>query len=529
MKRKVRLLSVILLLAMVIGLPSLVGDVSADSNAQYVAKLTFNDAVPTRQELLDAGFESWVASDYDDVSYRVVVEALAADGTRDTSVSGDYSGVSFTDGVSERIVVNNGSDIWLLGLPEGTTLSYISCDLLYYGYFEGTCSEDWVYKPILSYETLSGGSIVIIDPNQKPTDGSDWHTQDPWGKTLYIELELTDAEGNPLSGTYGPGMVFTDGKLSGGKLYAEMRGYNKQPWGWRVDAYGQKQLDELDGRYAYRYPQIVLLLPDGANLECTAIHRWDVSGVVWTYYLPDTDIVVYPPENVSYTVTYTVDDPQPATYKEGKGIPGQQNPEPGTKVYIADNPETDETTYTEYGTTKNGEWSFIEWGVPTDADSNELEVLEEPESGRKYFIMPESNVVIRGSWRFAEAVLYNVTYVVEGDAPASFFPVLSNYNEQRNAGETVVIYGALTTEETEKDGVRGKWYFNGWNRVVEVNDDGTDGAEIGIVTASDSDSFLMPARNVRVIGSWTFTPTFTVLKLPQGAKRRRACLARYLR
>ncbi len=77
-----------------------------------------------------------------------------------------------------------------------------------------------------------------------------------------------------------------------------------------------------------------------------------------------------------------------------------------------------------------------------------------------------------------------VTYQVTGDSPAtsSTIPAEKVYL----VGTSVSVAANLTTTETTKDGKTGTWTFNGWDR---------------------PNNFTMPAENVTITGTWSFTST----------------------
>ena len=77
-----------------------------------------------------------------------------------------------------------------------------------------------------------------------------------------------------------------------------------------------------------------------------------------------------------------------------------------------------------------------------------------------------------------------VTYQVTGDSPAtsSTIPAEKVYL----VGTSVSVAANLTTTETTKDGKNGTWTFNGWDR---------------------PNNFTMPAENVTITGTWSFTST----------------------
>ena len=86
--------------------------------------------------------------------------------------------------------------------------------------------------------------------------------------------------------------------------------------------------------------------------------------------------------------------------------------------------------------------------------------------------------------------LYQVSYTVSGDQPATFTPDIPGVTKYVK-GEEVQVAAPLTTTETSYNGVNGQWVFNGWTTTdVEVNEG----------------KFVMPQGDVTLTGSWTFTP-----------------------
>ena len=86
--------------------------------------------------------------------------------------------------------------------------------------------------------------------------------------------------------------------------------------------------------------------------------------------------------------------------------------------------------------------------------------------------------------------LYQVSYTVSEDQPATFTPDIPGVTKYVK-GEEVQVAAPLTTTETSYNGVNGQWVFNGWTTTdVEVNEG----------------KFVMPQGDVTLTGSWTFTP-----------------------
>ena len=178
----------------------------------------------------------------------------------------------------------------------------------------------------------------------------------------------------------------------------------------------------------------------------------------------------------TYDIGYVVQGTAPATYS---AIPAAElDVEVGAARTVAAGLTTTETS-------KNGvvgTWTFNGWSTDDAAVSEGT------------FAMPANDVEFVGTWSFEAAPTYSVTYVIEGDAPATY--------SQIPAAETGILEGAaktvasgLTTDETVKGTVAGTWTFDGWNTAdVEISD-GT---------------FEMPANNVRFVGTWSFeaAPTY---------------------
>lgn len=97
---------------------------------------------------------------------------------------------------------------------------------------------------------------------------------------------------------------------------------------------------------------------------------------------------------------------------------------------------------------------------------------------------------------------YQISYRIEGDAPASHseIPAVESGIE---AGASKTVADGLTTTETTNNGVVGVWTFNGW---------ATEDAEVA------DGAFAMPAQNVEFVGTWSFeaAPTYTITYIVVG-------------
>ena len=105
--------------------------------------------------------------------------------------------------------------------------------------------------------------------------------------------------------------------------------------------------------------------------------------------------------------------------------------------------------------------------------------------------MPASDISVEGKWiNKGEAPKYNVTYEFEGDAPKSFTPNIDEYDIFKNEQAPGSIQNVPTGLKAESED--GTWTFNGW-----TSED---------VVISDDNKFTMPAKDVHLVGTWTFTP-----------------------
>ena len=105
--------------------------------------------------------------------------------------------------------------------------------------------------------------------------------------------------------------------------------------------------------------------------------------------------------------------------------------------------------------------------------------------------MPASDISVEGKWiNKGEAPKYNVTYEFEGDEPESFTPNIDEYDIFKNEQAPGSIQNVPTGLKAESED--GTWTFNGW-----TSED---------VVISDDNKFTMPAKDVHLVGTWTFTP-----------------------
>lgn len=106
--------------------------------------------------------------------------------------------------------------------------------------------------------------------------------------------------------------------------------------------------------------------------------------------------------------------------------------------------------------------------------------------------MPASDIFVEGKWiNKGEAPKYNVTYEFEGDEPESFTPNIDNFGIFKDSHFPGSIQNVPTGLEAESED--GTWTFNGWtSEDVEISDD---------------NKFTMPAKDVHLVGTWTFTET----------------------
>ena len=178
----------------------------------------------------------------------------------------------------------------------------------------------------------------------------------------------------------------------------------------------------------------------------------------------------------TYSVTYNVEGDAPASYS---AVPAAETGIlEGTAKTVAAGLTTTETT-------RNGvvgTWTFNGWTTDDASVSNGA------------FAMPANNVEFVCTWTFEAAPTYSVTYVVEGDAPASY-SALPAAETGILEGTAKTVAAGLTTTETTREGVVGTWTFNGWT---------TDDASVA------NGAFAMPGSNVQFVGTWSFeaAPTY---------------------
>jgi len=155
-----------------------------------------------------------------------------------------------------------------------------------------------------------------------------------------------------------------------------------------------------------------------------------------------------------------------------------------TDITVAPVPTTTETMHD--GLT--GIWAFNGWTTasPGVANQNTLTNQNSNITGGT-FAMPNNSVHFTGYWTFTPNQSFDVTYEIDGDAPATVanMPITSQAHQ---AGATVTVAGYPTTTSTlGPDGVTlGSWTFDGWDVA--------------------STTFVMPSNDVVITGTWTFTP-----------------------
>jgi len=104
--------------------------------------------------------------------------------------------------------------------------------------------------------------------------------------------------------------------------------------------------------------------------------------------------------------------------------------------------------------------------------------------------MPASDIFVEGKWiNKGEAPKYKVTYEFKGGAPKSFTPNIDNFVIFKDSHFPGSIQNVPTGLEAESED--GTWTFNGWT---------SEDVEI------ENDKFTMPAEDVHLVGTWTFTP-----------------------
>ena len=164
-----------------------------------------------------------------------------------------------------------------------------------------------------------------------------------------------------------------------------------------------------------------------------------------------------------YSVTYSYTGDVPAS---APAAPEEQKYVDGANVAIAPSPIVDG-------------YQFSGW---TTSDT-------ETELG--HFTMPASNVAFTGSFTASTAQKYNVTYVIDGDAPADYAAPKA---KQYAAGSTVLL------DATRKGNQIDDYTFEGWtSEDVELDETG----------------FVMPSQDIEIHGTFTRT-TYSVTYAFQG-------------
>lgn len=192
-------------------------------------------------------------------------------------------------------------------------------------------------------------------------------------------------------------------------------------------------------------------------------------------YNADFDSGFVAKNDKSYKVTYRV---------EGTS-PNPSSPIPEEKVYASNsqvNVEANLTTTSKEHEGKQGSWIFDGWKIESPAGLD----LQDGQ-----FTMPQSDVVLVGSWRFTPNP--KVTYRVEGISPSTSTPVPAE--KDYASGSSVSVEANLTTTSTEHEGKQGTWTFSGWR----IQSPGG--------MAPQNGQFTMPKEDVVLVGTWAFKPS----------------------
>ncbi len=179
----------------------------------------------------------------------------------------------------------------------------------------------------------------------------------------------------------------------------------------------------------------------------------------------------------TYKITYSVTGEKPDT---SSAMPANES------GILAGTPKTVAGNLTTTETTKNGvvgTWTFTGWKVN--------DTLAEGD-----FTMPKHDVHFVGEWVFDPAATYHISYVINGEAPATASATPATESGIL-AGTPKTVAGSLTTTETTKNGVVGTWTFDGWTTADASVQNG---------------AFQMPANDVTFVGTWSFVaaPTYGI-------------------
>ena len=181
---------------------------------------------------------------------------------------------------------------------------------------------------------------------------------------------------------------------------------------------------------------------------------------------------------IIYTVRYQIDGPRPAFHPL---LPAPENFAPGDDVPVAGNfPDVLDVV-----NGVPGRWVFLGWN-----DEDHVPPVDIDEEYNR-FVMPGRDVLLTGRWLFVEG--FNVIYEIEGIRPDPHPDMPDNITNVAEGTEITVAEG-FPSFAGEHNGVPGTWTFNGWETEDLDDSDIVDG------------EFEMPGRNVRFVGTWTFTP-----------------------
>ncbi|MGX8850684.1 BspA family leucine-rich repeat surface protein [Amedibacillus sp. YH-ame10] len=113
---------------------------------------------------------------------------------------------------------------------------------------------------------------------------------------------------------------------------------------------------------------------------------------------------------------------------------------------------------------------------------------------KESFIMPQEDVTIYGYWNDLSTT-YDVSYEYEGETPDDA-PSLGTNDFAIAGNPSIVRIDPVSAQGTDKNGVIGKWVFNGWE-----SDD---------VTIATDGTFTMPNKNIKIKGSWKFEKNMNI-------------------
>ncbi|WP_124061412.1 SHIRT domain-containing protein [Gordonibacter sp. Marseille-P4307] len=219
---------------------------------------------------------------------------------------------------------------------------------------------------------------------------------------------------------------------------------------------------ELNKGVKYKLSDNAFIAPENQEFD-----TWEVNG---EKLAPGTEITVDKDTQVkaiwkdspSYSVTYDWGADAPA---------GKDAPKDTGSYYKGDHYDVD-ATYKAGDTVegekdgKKGTWTFSGWTDPNNGT------------------MGDGNATITGSWTFAEAPKYGVSYDWGADAPAGKdAPKDTGSYYKGDHYDVDATYKAGDTVEGEKDGKKGTWTFSGW---------------------TDPNNGTMGDGNATITGSWTF-------------------------